>query len=586
MKDNRLCSLHKTPRLGLVRSLNKPKLHKASRLGMESDTKENILENEYSFPNLESPAFEAGFEKGQHGGIELEALRDIFLDKEIYQIYYGNWLRDYSQLVTKATIRPYKSPTKKIKNISHEGWVELIKILAIKEFVFELSGRKKNLDYYFYEKIFKQKYETKATRKNNRELVSFKDILGVYRPEEHIDNPKDIDDQTKTDDGTQLDVFFDYEKALNNYIKKELYKGEVKESLEIDSTWHIKKYITKDIDSDRPSSDTYASEQIELALLKGKNKDGFRHLGACFHVLEDFFAHSNFVEVALRKHGQNVYPWVEGMDKEDDYKKIPIVTGKFLIDDTIASIAPKMADTIFPSGFENYIQRKAGDRTFADVFILKYLDDLSKAKNKKGEKVDSLPLNVKVSTWKRVYLNYLIFIDAKSKLIEQTGFFGRTLDKALQRLGEVINTANNIFFNLFLESVNEDIKEEQTLRSNKNYGTNPTHTQLAKDSLNHPLNGLASKLAMETIKDIAKQVVDYWKNPTENRLSSISMEVINYMSHPKDMDKLDRHIIDWAKNNKNNINRAKSPTFIDHAHNTIERNINRNIIEEFIEFFK
>ena len=41
----------------------------------------------------------------------------------------------------------------------------------------------------------------------------------------------------------------------------------------------------------------------------------FRSLGAAFHVLEDYFSHTNFVELSLRKLGYDVYPWVEAKQK-------------------------------------------------------------------------------------------------------------------------------------------------------------------------------------------------------------------------------------------------------------------------------
>ena len=61
----------------------------------------------------------------------------------------------------------------------------------------------------------------------------------------------------------------------------------------------------------------------------------FRSLGAAFHVLEDYFSHTNFVELSLRKLGYDVYPWVEGKQKNNPatgkplYEDIPIVTGNF-----------------------------------------------------------------------------------------------------------------------------------------------------------------------------------------------------------------------------------------------------------------
>ena len=87
-----------------------------------------------------------------------------------------------------------------------------------------------------------------------------------------------------------------------------------------------------------------------------------------------------------------------------------------------------------------------------------------------------------------------------------------------------------------IESVDDDIKETQTHLTNKNYGENPTHTQLGKDSQDHLLNGLAAKLAIIAVQDVGKRIKDTWEgrihDPTGDELAKYVLT--KYSRHPKD----------------------------------------------------
>lgn len=500
--------------------------------------------------------FPSGFEPGQHGGIELKALKEIFSKDEIYKIYYGNWLRDYSQVLVGTTLR-LNNTAKKIAEqsgdwyildlikksatrMSHDGWVELIEILAAQELEFELYNEDKFCRQYAEQlKLFREKYG-----------VLTKDILGIYRPEEHIDNPKGLLDESR------LPISFEYEYSKGSYKTLGLYAGETLESLEIDNKFNLKKYITKSIDAARPSSDLFVVQQIQLALEYGKTKEGFRHLGAALHVIEDYFAHTNFVEVALIKMGtkndkdanlekfKKVYPWVENMEGED-YKKIPIVTGIFLTDDTLASVLPKMADKMFPIGFEKYEQRMPGDRTFGDGFILTLFKDLSLAEDK-----DVTYFGFTAAELLKGYEFYLWAVDSKSELINSLGDVGTFLDKLLQRVGETFSSFNNLAFNIFLQPSAEEIKETQTTQTNIHYGTNPTHTQIAKDPPNHPLNNLAADLASKAIGDIGTRINAIWKTGKDDSVGGLAYYIINtYTKHPKDTTFEEVEVKKWAEDN-------------------------------------
>lgn len=78
----------------------------------------------------------------------------IFLQR----VYFGNWLRDYSQAVDVGTLKGVPASTIRI----------LVWVLAFMSFGYATG-----------------EFEVTDER------------LGVYRPEEHIDNPKDYADNGK-----------------------------------------------------------------------------------------------------------------------------------------------------------------------------------------------------------------------------------------------------------------------------------------------------------------------------------------------------------------------------------------------------
>lgn len=140
-------------------------------------------------------------------------------------------------------------------------------------------------------------------------------------------------------------------------------------------------------------------------------------------------------------------------------------------------------------------------------------------------------------------------------------------------LGDSLATFSNIGFNLFLSSVDEDVKEEQTPNSNKNYGTDPTHTQIVKDALNPPLNPLASELAKMAVKDVAERILLAWQTGSDPTGENLTRYVKNkYTIHPRDSktEWANSIVHDWAKINENAIIRLQSATVYERAEKVTE----------------
>jgi hypothetical protein len=529
------------------------------------------------------PNFDAGFSRKKkpgtwsHGDIEERALKGIFSSSEISKIYYGNWLRDYSSVITGVSVgfdyedrlRIDKNPFKEnevIKKyrknfsikLSQKSWVKVVGLLAAKEFVYNTKEKPS-------ENILKHKEE--FTSEFGEPTIN---ILGIYRPEEHIDNPKGILDESILSHPDLIDpIRFTYEKSNGPNGVRKLYPEALAKSLEINPNTMMKRYIKEDIDELRPSSFTYFSEQLKLAKKHGKTNKGFRHFGAAMHVLEDFFAHSNFVEVSLIKHGNTkVNPWVDLspevkaiIDPEDKAKKIPIVTGNFGQLDIIASLAPKIAVEFFSLGYQEYKKLLEGERTLIDELIFIVLDDYI-------QKEEGMPDNQKESivgiggykelkSYYKKYLDLIDFIRHEEKK-PGTGIIITYSKMTLDFISQTVSLLPNLVINTILSSLSDAVKIRQTKTTI--IGTNPSHSQLAKDSHEHPLIDLAGYLAFLTVGKIGEDMANCWKTGVPKIETIIETAKNRYFVHPCFTNWADNEIKKWVKNNKSKVKQVEGNT--------------------------
>jgi hypothetical protein len=205
-------------------------------------------------------------------------------------VYFGNWLRDYSQAVDVGTLQRVQAETIRV----------LVWILSFMSFGYATG-----------------EFEVTSER------------LGVYRPEEHIDNPKDYADNedARKYDGrlrgpvTREELAVDPETGMKNYIANERGGWAT-------SAGYVKFSFTRAIHYGRmythgPSGQRGRDEDLAEAL---------RCLGQGLHCLEDFGAHTNYTELVLREMGHmNVFPHVGMQTQINLHGKhvFPLVTGTF-----------------------------------------------------------------------------------------------------------------------------------------------------------------------------------------------------------------------------------------------------------------
>jgi hypothetical protein len=552
-----------------------------------------------------------------HGKIEKEALFGFgYTEKEIHHVYYGNWLRDFSSLITASTVGfhwkdrlklrdeiPFKN-SKLVKpllikmayHLTHNGWIDIIQLFATKTFVYDLSISK-NANFPEYETKFVEQFKTLT-----------KNILGVYRPEEHIDNPKNLaDERILGHESLSNPVRYTYTLANDEKRIQTFSAGVSTQSLELKiSEQNQKAYIKIDgpvasnmtgvpLDQ-RFSAFSYFKEQIALAEKSKKTKKGLRHLGAALHVLEDYFAHTNFVEISIIKNskefegkGLNTNSWVE-LSQEIREIKIPIVTGTFGDEDIMASLIHKVAELIFPTKPENYRIVRSGDRTFENRFIISVLMDFIRQEIGLPDSQRKRFTSFKY-TYEDIlnfYLTLLLIDDGILKVKETVAsFFDEWLpghkqlrewsERQLHDLGQSLSFVPNFVMNHIVLGFSKDIKESHPL----NFGSNPTHTQIAKDSLIHPLNPLAGQLAVIAVRDIGEKMNACWEQDISIE-SLIETADSTYFIHPSQSDWMDKTVINWGNLNLN-ILETLSSTKTYHEHLAIPKAKSEAELEQLLK---
>jgi outer membrane protein OmpA-like peptidoglycan-associated protein len=388
-----------------------------------------------------------------------------FHEEERKRIYFGNWLRDFSQLADPKIVKSEKKKERErqsdtLMRFRRETLTKVVALLAREKFgeTRDASGRL----------IFEVTPER----------------LGVYRPEEHIDNPFGTDAE-----GQMLDSAFRGPCLV-----------EAAPELQVDEKTWLKNYIA----SPGPwtTSLDYVKRQLALAMLAGRTAEGMRHFGAALHTLEDFFAHSNFVELMLRELRREVVPWSRPRFIPGDKNKkryYPLVTGVFASLDTLSSVAIEATKML-----EKLPVCVAGKRSEGTEIALLLLEDYDLDAHKGTEEVLKA-----IEELEKDYPNAATLVCRNVTL---------PVKHVTTKLGYLLHEAANT------------VDDYQTQYANGPNPENPTHTQLAKDHDDHPLHELAALCAQELVQTVGRAMADAWNQ----KLSLRELQELagSYFVHP------------------------------------------------------
>jgi type VI secretion system secreted protein VgrG len=431
----------------------------------------------------EKPNMSFGHEEIEAGLVAAD--RKVFDKTTRKQIYFGNWLRDHSQLLSTNTVCRPEDSKDLMRRLSRKSLTKLIEIFAFAKFVEEP-----------WEKSI---YRVTQTR------------LGVYRAVEHIDNP--TNHNPDAEDPRAVDP--DFEPLPSQ------------EYLDVHPVASMKRYIF--------ASKSFMRAEINQAMQCGKTPNGCRHFGAALHVLEDFFAHSNFVELSLRNLGYpNVLPWTSPVQCKHRY---PLVTGMFSSEDIIASTAGMLADVLLKPDLK-FKAKEPGKRTTAEKVLLVLLEEHSFA-----------PL----------YKGYKRHLGRKDQINRQPEEREKQEMEFYQHTGAHLS---KFVFNALLHLLGNSVDDMQVYTKgdpNTNGSTDPSHSQLAKDHDDHHFHSLAAELAIDAVRQVGQAMAAYWNG---DRKANPAAVAASFLVHPNDTEWHRPKVKFWAYKNPASIVRGQSATAV------------------------
>ncbi|KAF9450292.1 Het-C-domain-containing protein [Macrolepiota fuliginosa MF-IS2] len=450
---------------------------------------------------------------------------------DIKRVYFGNWLRDYSQAVDIASL----------KKVQLQTIINLCMVLG-----FLAHG-----------------YAT-------HEFEVTPERLGCYLPTEHIDNPKgygDGEDARKYHPGLRgpvdpRELEIDYRTGMKNYIANE------------NGTWDTSRALVRRT----LERCIHLGRQHRSQGRKQDEYEAYRLLGQALHTLEDFPAHSNFCELALVSMGHpEVFVHV------GDQVKIqapggrwvaPIVTGSFGSSDFIHSLLGEASDHLSeasvtdlnreidraktksiqqstrsgPSGIPSdptsvlrqlftSIPGSDGNDMSRDMDAIERIRAGPAAGGKNPEEMSPQELHA-------VLWQVLTFRDSVvkkiSKTIEKIPGLGPLIEKIQDGISVFVFTTLEPFLKPILKTATSSLAtvsgevidtHDQYEVFNDPRASDPTHSFLSKDHFNLVLNEPAGRVAQAIVHHAVTLVVKAWDNTSEN-IHVITEDILQCLFHP------------------------------------------------------
>jgi hypothetical protein len=466
------------------------------------------------------------------GGFALSSLMgkggSKFGGLDVKRVYFGNWLRDYSQAVDIAGL----------KKLQLQTIINLCMALG-----FLAHGYATN------------EFEVTAER------------LAVYLPTEHIDNPKgygDGEDPRK------------YHPQLRGPVDPM--------ELEIDPRTGMKNYIANESGS-WDTSKALVRRTLERCIELGRKhrRDGqkadlyeaYRLLGQGLHTLEDFSAHSNFCELALVSMGHtDVFLHVGDhvrLKAPNGKFVAPLVTGTFGSSDFIHSLLGEATDHISEASVTDLNKQldqarsrsrgapgssggNPGD-TLRDLLfklpggaggemtrdmegIERIRADPSQAGGgKRPEEMSPQELHAvlwQVLSWRDSVVKKI------SMTIEKIPGLGPLIEKLMDSISVFVLTTLEPFLKPILKTATAGLSSAsgEVINTHDQYevfndpiASDPTHSFLSKDHFNLILNEPAGHLAKIILISTVNAVIKAWDTPSVN-VRAMTDEILECLFHP------------------------------------------------------
>ncbi|KIJ15941.1 hypothetical protein PAXINDRAFT_168915 [Paxillus involutus ATCC 200175] len=508
-----------------------------------------------SFAYMEGKAFRHGdiedtlaelLKKGAGGGFALASLISRgtkFGGLDVKRVYFGNWLRDYSQAVDIGTL----------KKVNMQSIINLCMVLG-----FMAHG------------YATEEFEVTEQR------------LGCYLPTEHIDNPKgygDGEDARRYHSGLrgpvdprELDI--DPRTGMKNYIANENPSWDTSKAL-------VRRTLERCI---------HLGRQYRTTKNKADQYEAFRLLGQALHTLEDFPAHSNFCELALASQGfQQVFLHVgDSVRLRTPQQKLvaPLVTGTFGSSDFLHSLLGEATDHISEASVSDLnkeldkARSKSTTRgpadTLRDLFVkipggggnemtreMEGIERIRAGPAQGGKRPEDMsPQEVHAVLWQ-----VLSFRDSVSKkisaTIEKIPGLSSVIDSISESISVFVFTTLEPFLKPLMQTATSGLQlaSSEVIDTHDQYevfndprASDPTHSFLSKDHFNLILNEPAGNLAKIILTHTVNSVVKAWDDTSIN-VNQVTDEVLQCLFHPdfgnpssKVQTEMVDHMRTWAQN--------------------------------------
>ena len=246
------------------------------------------------------------FEAKWHQASLTGAMKDLgFSDQEQQAAYFGNWCRDLSQALV-----PMASDT-----IGAQAAFQLVNLLAMYKFGHGVTPQQ----------------------------------LGAYDPRQHIDNPAGTTDRDVLPGGVEIKGYGDQSQAGRAGRTRARSSRRTSRTPFAVSAAGVPAYME--------SSRQYAEEEAILARSTlGRTPEGMMHVGNFSHIVEDLFAHSNWIEIAVGRVVSENPDLIPPGDTHDDVQKRidenkpPIENYAADVKDAAGNVRPILSTGTFTGG--------------------------------------------------------------------------------------------------------------------------------------------------------------------------------------------------------------------------------------------
>ncbi|CAE6412941.1 unnamed protein product [Rhizoctonia solani] len=470
----------------------------------------------------------SGFGGGVAGilvGVAKAALRggkgDRFTSLDVKRVYFGNWLRDYSQAMDIAGL----------SKLTAQSLITVVSVLGFMTFGF-------------------------ATE----EFEITPDRLGVYLPVEHIDNPKGYAE--KEGDARQF-----HPKLRPPVDNREL---------EIDQNTGMKNYIATEGQS-WDTSTAHIRRTLEACIQRGRKANGlensdmweaFRLLGTALHTLEDLLAHSNWCELGLLKMGHSeVFCHVGDNVKVNSPNGSvpPLITGTFGSADFMHSMLGEATDHLSEASVSDLSKKmselKNQDQSESPIAKLRGIlgkipsggGDQQQGAIDQGDQIrakafDFNPDDVAPEEVQQRLLEVLKWHDQVMHDITKANGPkysrpGKSFGRPHQRYGCMyanVYTTLEPWLTPILQQTTGALQEGSAavIDSDDQYevftnpdASDPSHSLLSKDHFGLILNEPAGKIAMVVVKHTVELIVEAWYDQNKDVGATIN-QVLEAFHHP------------------------------------------------------